>query len=309
MEFATLARARFIALALASGLAIAGCRASLERPRPARAVGGSFRVIAHRGASGYAPENTLAAFQKAFDLGAREVELDVQLTRDDQVIVFHDRRLDEKTSERGPVSARSLDELRRIDIGTWFDARHPESTVKFAGTRLASLAEVFAAFGARLAYQIELKGENPALADRVLGLISRAHLERRVMISSSRVFLLDRVRALDASMPIVLLIGDQRELRAAAGTRGATADLARLQREWIDRAAQSRFDEVALPAEELTAADVLVAHAKGLQIGAYRVRSKEEMDRVFRVSADAMTINWPDWAVERLRKSSGGPRM
>jgi glycerophosphoryl diester phosphodiesterase len=225
------------------------------------------------------------------------------------VVVFHDRLLDEKTSERGPVSARSLDELRRLDIGTWFDAQHPESPTKFAGTPLVSLAEVFERFGTRLAYQIELKGEDPGLADRVLALIARAAVERRVMISSSRVFLLDRTRALDASIPIVLLIGDERELRAAAGAQGAAMELGQLQRGWIDRAARSRFDEVALPAENLTAAVVIHAHARGLEIGAYRVPSKEEMERVVALGADAMTINWPDWAVEYLRKSSGRVRQ
>src|SRR5689334_8396777 len=95
-------------------------------------------VIAHRGASGTAPENTLPAFRRAEELGADMVELDVQLTRDGHPVVIHDRTLDRTTSGHGAVRRRSLDEISTLDAGAWFGR-------SFAGTRVPRLEEVLSA--------------------------------------------------------------------------------------------------------------------------------------------------------------------
>ena len=101
-----------------AGGAAAESLASLPRP---------FHVIAHRGASAEAPENTLPAFERALALGVVEVELDVQLSRDGVPVLFHDRTLDEKTPLRGPVRDHSAQELTRADVGSWFDRARPGS--------------------------------------------------------------------------------------------------------------------------------------------------------------------------------------
>src|ERR1700693_696013 len=87
-------------------------------------------VIAHRGASGTAPENTMAAFRRAVELGARFIETDLHLSRDGVIVAIHDSTLDRTTSGRGPVMAHSLKELRALDAGSWF---FPE----FVGGRLS----------------------------------------------------------------------------------------------------------------------------------------------------------------------------
>lgn len=91
-------------------------------------------VIAHRGAAALAPENTLAAFRRAAELGARWVELDCQLTADKVPVVIHDLRLGRTTSGRGPVCRRSLAELRGLDAGSWFASG-------FSAERVPTLAE------------------------------------------------------------------------------------------------------------------------------------------------------------------------
>src|SRR5216684_4181789 len=92
-------------------------------------------VIAHRGASGHSPENTMAAFRRAVELGARFIETDLHLSRDGEIVAIHDPTLDRTTSGRGPVMAHSLDELRQLDAGSWFS---PE----FAGERIPTLDEI-----------------------------------------------------------------------------------------------------------------------------------------------------------------------
>ena len=115
------------------------------------------QVIAHRGASARAPENTLVAFEEARRLGANEVELDVQLSRDDELIVFHDRTLEAKTGASGRVRDHDAAFLLGLDIGAWFDGANPDGGERFTGTRLASLDQVFERFGAALYYHIEIK--------------------------------------------------------------------------------------------------------------------------------------------------------
>jgi glycerophosphoryl diester phosphodiesterase len=263
--------------------------------------GRPLRVIAHRGASAYAPENTLPAFQRALALGAVEVEVDVQLSRDGVVVAFHDRTLERKTAGRGRVHDHDWQELRALDVGAWFDASHAGAETRYAGTRLASLAQIFATFGARLFYHVEIKSEEPELPASVLARVRDAGLEEHVMLTSSHLEQLRRARRLDDRVPLSLLVGDEEELRAEPAAR-AEAGLRELQRSWIERAARERFQQVALPSEEMTPEIVEDAHSRGLEIRAYRIRTREDMLHALAVGTDGMTINWPDWLLEALAR-------
>jgi glycerophosphoryl diester phosphodiesterase len=95
------------------------------------------QVIGHRGAALDAPENTLESFREAGRQGAKWVEFDVSLTADDQVLVMHDDTLDRTTNGKGPASAQSMAELKKLDAGFWFGA-------KFTGVKLPTLAETVA---------------------------------------------------------------------------------------------------------------------------------------------------------------------
>ena len=110
-------------------------------------------VVAHRGASGHAPENTLAAFRRAVELGARFIETDLQLSRDARFVAIHDDTLDRTTTGRGAVKDFTLPELRELDAGSWF-------APKFAGERIPTLKEVLEfARKADVALFLEVKAE------------------------------------------------------------------------------------------------------------------------------------------------------
>src|SRR5437016_13518001 len=94
-------------------------------------------VIAHRGASGNAPENTMAAFKKAVALGANFIETDLQLSRDARLVAIHDATVNRTTNGQGTVHDMTLTELRRLDAGSWFGS-------EFAGERIPTLAEILA---------------------------------------------------------------------------------------------------------------------------------------------------------------------
>jgi glycerophosphoryl diester phosphodiesterase len=154
-------------------------------------------VIAHRGASGTRPENTLVAFRRAQDLGAHMVELDVQLTRDREVVVIHDWTLTRTTSGRGRVGSRTLAELKRLDAGTWFDRA-------FAGEEVPTLREVLGAV--RLPVNVELKArEDDGLEARALDIVTAAGAQERVIFSSFHPESLVRLRRLSTTATIAVL--------------------------------------------------------------------------------------------------------
>lgn len=276
----------------------------LSTPVAAGSQAVPFRVIAHRGASAYAPENTLPAFEKALALGACHVELDVRLTRDGAVIVFHDSKLDHKTKGRGRLRDHDLAALRKLDIGAWFDATHPDAERRFEGTGLITLEELFDRFGSKLFYHVEIKSDEPELPGKVLALVRKAGLERDVRITSFDKEQLLRARSLDGEVPITLLVDDQAKLRrdAESGEARESASLETLQRRWVALAREARFDEVAFPSEEMTRDLVRHVHAQGLTVRAYRIRDRGDMEHAVAVGSNGMTINWPDWL---LGDSSG----
>jgi glycerophosphoryl diester phosphodiesterase len=147
-------------------------------------------VIAHRGASAVAPENTLAAFRLAAEQGADAVELDVDLTRDGQLVVMHDATIDRTTDGHGRVTDLAWDEIQRVDAGAWKGAA-------FTGECVPSLEEVLAAVGQRLLINIEIKDRSlrgQGVEVKVADLIKRFDLLERVIVSSFNPFALRRMK-------------------------------------------------------------------------------------------------------------------
>ena len=126
-------------------------------------------IIAHRGDVTNAPENTVPAFRKALELGADGIELDVRLTKDEKLVVFHDRCLDRTSNGKGPVNHCTQDEVRTLDAGSWFD---PE----FHGERPPTLDEVFESLPVDFLINVEMKVIMKGMrliAHKVAGVIRR----------------------------------------------------------------------------------------------------------------------------------------
>jgi glycerophosphoryl diester phosphodiesterase len=158
-------------------------------------------VFAHRGSSGYAPENTLAAFKLAIEQGADGIELDAKLTADGQVAVMHDLTVDRTTNGTGFVNAMTLPELKRLDAGSKFDPA-------FKSEPIPTLAEVFEAVGNRIVINVEVTNYAAPfddLPDRIIAIISKYHLEDSVILSSFNLMALTRARALLPTIPAGLL--------------------------------------------------------------------------------------------------------
>ena len=156
-------------------------------------------IIAHRGGSLEAPENTLAAFRHAISVGAKYVELDVQMSSDGEMVVIHDDTLDRTTNGRGPVGAWTFEELRRLDAGSHFGPQ-------FTGEKIPLLREVLDLCVAGIGVVIELKSPHlyPGLVENTASLLGEFWVEsaKNFWCISFDHDAIRRMRALDEAVPL-----------------------------------------------------------------------------------------------------------
>jgi len=259
----------------------------------AQAQRGGVVNVGHRGASGYAPEHTLLAYDRALALGADYIEQDLQLTRDGVLVVLHDEELDRTArgpvaSCMGPVSEKTLAQIKTCDVGSWFNERFPQyARPEYAGLRIPTLEEVFQRYGRRVNYYIETKSPERAnrMEERLLALMARYRLRRpaatrwQVLIQSFSAASLRKTRGLDRSLPLIQLYEDTETPRSLrAKLRGA-----------------SRY-AVGIGPEQQDVGPGLAraASARCLDVHPYTVNLTPDMGRLVRAGVGGMFTNFPD---------------
>ena len=164
---------------------------------------GGTLVFGHRGASAYAPMNTLPAFELAAELGADGIELDVHRSADGHAVICHDFTVDSTTDGSGMVTDMTLAQIKHLDAGSWFGDG-------FHGTQIPTLDEVFEAVGDRLLVNVEIKSESQETAgveQVVADVIARHAMQQRVIVSSFNPLALIRFRDILPDVPIGYLYG------------------------------------------------------------------------------------------------------
>jgi glycerophosphoryl diester phosphodiesterase len=225
--------------------------------------------IAHRGASGRFPENTLNAFGAAIDVGAQMCELDVQITSDGAVGEIHDETVDRTTDGRGVVRAMTLDELKRLDAGARYGS-------EFTGERIPTLDEVLAMTDGRCGLNIEIK--SAGVERKVCDLIVEHRALTTAMVSS---FDLDALAILRHFEP-----------RVRIGLLGQWP--ARL----VGAAFEMRADAINPRSDIVTEDLCIAAHQRNLSVYTWTVDEPEEMRRLIAFGVDGIMTNYP----ERLRE-------
>ncbi|MCA1057550.1 glycerophosphodiester phosphodiesterase [Rossellomorea aquimaris] len=163
-----------------------------------------MKLFAHRGVSGEAPENTLAAFKAAAESGAHGIELDVQLSKDGHIVVIHDETIDRTTNGTGYVKDMTWEQLRTYDAGSWFHS-------SFQGESIPSLEEVLDVVTAHhdsMIINIELKNDQidyPQLEEKVLELLNEKGMKEQTIISSFNPESIKKVRQLDSDIETAFL--------------------------------------------------------------------------------------------------------
>jgi len=247
---------------------------------------------AHRGAAGLAPENTLAAFRMAIELGADAAEMDLQATKDGVVVVIHDDTVDRTTDGRGRIGDLTLAEIKRLDAGAKFEAA-------FRGERVPTLRELIdlvkASGNHRFRLNLEIKfaegreGQPADLEERVLAVLRETGFLDRVITQSFYHPSAAKMKQLAPSIPTGILVGQRRQ----------PADP-------VAAVHQHRVDYYA-PHHSLVTPDLLwTLHQAGIPVVTWTVNEPADMRRLIAsglgaLPGDGMISDYPDRLVDLRR--------
>ena len=239
-------------------------------------------VHAHRGASAYAPENTLPAFRLAMEMGADGFENDIHLTRDKVFVLSHDGTIDRMSDGSGAIHEMTVVELKRYDFGAKFGA-------KFSGTRISTLDEMLELTHGMDILNIELKGPLPAGQDLDEALsilyasLEKYHCADRTIISTFEHAWGGRIKERYPRLRVGLLYGE-------CFTPEETLALAE----------KYHADAVHPDLSVLTPAIVAACREKGVQINAWTVNSPEDIRRAIELQVDGIITDVPDKVLTAL---------
>jgi glycerophosphoryl diester phosphodiesterase len=240
-------------------------------------------IFAHRGASAYAPENTLAAFELAFKQGAPAVEFDVKLTSDAQIVVIHDQTVDRTTDGTGKVKKLPLTTLREFDAGSWFSANGAPPGY-FRGEKIPTLDETFETIGKKMFMNVELTNYATPfdqLIPKVVEAVKKHRAEERVLFSSFSPYNLTEAARLLPRVPRGQLI--------LAGNAGVW------QRIW-GRLSNVQAEHPFL--EDVTLNSVADAHAHGRRVHVWTVNAPDDMRRLKSLGVDGIFSDDPLLALQ-----------
>jgi glycerophosphoryl diester phosphodiesterase len=237
----------------------------------------AFMVIAHRGASSYAPENTFAAFDLAIRMGVQHIELDVEATSDGHIVVIHDDTVDRTTTGSGPVTQHTLEALQALDAGSWFGA-------EFAGERIPRFEDALSRYKGRVHLHVEIKGRSPRLSENTADLVRQHGMTDQVTITSFQKARLQEIRAYVPEFPTGWLVRDMDDAVIA-------------------QARDLGLRQICPRANVVTAELVSRLHAEGFVVRAWSVATEALMRQVVQAGADGMTVNFPDKLIAYLSNS------
>nr|WP_249871570.1 glycerophosphodiester phosphodiesterase family protein [Oceanobacillus saliphilus] len=242
--------------------------------------------VAHRGASGHAPENTMAAFDKAFEMKADYIEIDVQMTSDGELIAIHDTTVNRTTNGSGFVGDFTLEEIQQLDAGSWFGQ-------EFAGEQIPTFEEIVDAYRGKIGILIELKSPElyPGMEEKVADALIERNMHRpsnhKIIIQSFNHESVQTSKELLPNVPHGVLAG----LTWANVTDEQLAQFA-------------TYADYFNPNMNIVT-DGLVerVHDIGMEIFPYTVRTQEQADNLFELGVDGIITDFPEFVYEHPVKN------
>ena len=239
--------------------------------------------VSHRGASGYAPEHTLVSYDMGEKMHGDYIEIDLQMTKDGQLIAMHDEKVDRTTDGTGSVKDYTLDQIKQLDAGSWFNEKYPQyAKPEYEGLKVPSLEEVFQKFGKNASYYIETKSPNiyPGMEKELLRLVNEYKInKKKLLVQSFSPESLKIMHELDSSVKLVQLISyrsyatvtDAEIAEVKKYAMGVGPNHTYLNEEYIQKIVGS-----------------------GLEIHPYTVNDKERMKQLIDWGVTGMFTNFPD---------------
>lgn len=259
---------------------LASCRASSSKPQALRPAPRAHPlVIAHRGFSWIAPENTLASFRAALETGVEMAECDVYLSRDGVPVVIHDSELKRTTGAEGTVNEKTSAELALLDAGSW-------KSRDFRGERIPTLVELLRLVKGKLRLVIEIKQEG--IEKEVIEAIRDAGVDPdAVMIFSFKYDTVRNIARQEPLLPTTWLIDKLPE--DAAG-----------RRQTLREALRARASAIGLPRDRAFPEFIRRAHECGLPVFVWVVNETADMEHLVEIGVDAIITDRPDLALGLL---------
>ena len=239
-------------------------------------------AIAHRGASGYAPENTFAAFRRAIALGAGFIETDLQLSRDARLVAIHDATVNRTTNGQGAVHDMTLAELRRLDAGSWFGS-------EFAGERIPTIEEILEFANKHdVVFYLEMKPSGSWGGEHALisALRESREIARTVVISFDAA-ILAAVRKIEPTLMTGLLFD------------GHIPNP-------LDKAIEIGARQLAVRGDLVTPRLLKEARGHDLQVVCWTVNHPGHMRLLVQAGVDGIISDYPDRLLELTRRKDGG---
>ena len=239
--------------------------------------------VSHRGASGYAPEHTITSYQMGEKMHGNYIELDLQMTKDGQLIAMHDEKVDRTTDGTGYVKDYTLDEIKQLDAGSWFNETYPQyANPGYEGLQVPTLEEVFQKFGKNASYYIETKSPDiyPGMEKELLRLVDKYDIDKKtLLVQSFSPESLKIMHELDSSVKLVQLISyrsyatitDEQIAEIKEYAMGVGPNHTYLNEDYIQKVVNS-----------------------GLEIHPYTVNDKERMQQLIDWGVTGMFTNFPD---------------
>ena len=228
----------------------------------------NFVNYAHRGASAYAPENTMSSFKKAFQIGSNGIELDLQKTKDGKIVIFHDDEIDKKSNGTGRISDYTYKELLKFDFGSWFSKEFENEKIVLFENFMKEIADK------KIILAIELKEEG--IEKETLEIIKKYYNKANVFITSFIYNALLNVRKLDKTIKIGWLIKED------------------INQKNILEFMKISGNQICPPADLVSENGIKLARKNNLGVRLWGVSNENIMLKVYNLDIDGMTVNFPD---------------
>ncbi|WP_228275728.1 glycerophosphodiester phosphodiesterase [Gracilibacillus oryzae] len=251
--------------------------------------------IAHRGASGHAPEHTIKAYELGEKMGADYIEIDLQMTKDGELVAMHDADIDRTTDKTGFVHSFTLKELKEMDAGSWFNLESPGAAQEaYKGLKIPTLQEVFEHFGSDANYYIEIKqpDESPGMTAALIRILKEYQLipaerEGAIVIQSFSKESLLEIHQQEPDLPLIQLLSYK---QPAQITERELSEL----REYATGIGVNYLYLNESFIKDVREADLL--------LHAYTVNEKREMNALINWGVTGIFTNYPDRLSEVLGK-------
>jgi glycerophosphoryl diester phosphodiesterase len=237
--------------------------------------------VAHRGASAYAPENTIAAFDKAVEMKADYIEIDVQRSKDGELVLIHDTTVDRTTDGTGKVGDFMFEELRSLDAGSW-------KGEQFAGEQIPTFDEILDRYHGKIGILIEIKASElyPGIEESIAEELKERNLDKpqneKIIIQSFNHKSMEKMNDLVPKVPIGVLTSSRADTTEQALQEFSTY-------------ADYFNPSYGIVTEEL----VNQVHYLDMKIGSWTVRSQEAADFLLDMGVDAIISDYPDYVDPR----------